>query len=74
MYPLSFEALGQGYGFIMYTTTLDNPNVDGMVLSIPGIRDRGYVQIGSVGKFLFVSQFKIFLIFLRSKGFRWSFV
>lgn len=59
MYPLSFEALGQGYGFIMYTTTLDNPNVDGMVLSIPGIRDRGYVQIGSVRIFLFASQFKI---------------
>ena len=32
----------------MYSTTLDDPNVDGMVLSIPGIRDRGYVQIGSV--------------------------
>jgi hypothetical protein len=55
----------------MYTTTLDDPNVDGMsirmnklltenllnyfsqgmVLSIPGIRDRGYVQIGSVWDF-----------------------
>ena len=31
----------------MYSTTLDDPNVDGMVLSIPGIRDRAYVQIGS---------------------------
>ena len=47
-YPLSFEALGQGYGFILYSTTLSNPNVYGKVLSIPGIRDRGYVQIGSV--------------------------
>jgi hypothetical protein len=29
-------------------TTLSNPNVSGKVLSVPGIRDRGYVQIGSV--------------------------
>lgn len=31
----------------MYSTVLDDPNVDGKVLSIPGIRDRAYVQIGS---------------------------
>ena len=31
----------------MYSTVLDDPNVDGKILSIPGIRDRGYVQIGS---------------------------
>jgi len=50
-YPKTFEELGQGYGFILYTTTLSNPNVFGKVLSVPGIRDRGYVQIGpaSVG-------------------------
>lgn len=32
----------------MYKTELDNPNVDGKILSIKGIRDRGYVMIGSV--------------------------
>lgn len=50
--PLSFEKLGQGYGFILYTTTLDDPNVDGKLLTIPGIRDRGYVQIGPVNAVL----------------------
>lgn len=35
--PQSFERLGQGYGFIMYVVTLSDPNVDGKVLSIPGI-------------------------------------
>ncbi|CAF0759614.1 unnamed protein product [Brachionus calyciflorus] len=45
--PETFEKLGQGYGFIMYKTVLDDPNVDGKTLTIKGIRDRGYVQIGS---------------------------
>ena len=26
---------------------MDDPNVDGKVLSIPGIRDRAYIQIGT---------------------------
>lgn len=37
----------KGYGFIMYSTVLNDSNVDGKILSVPGIRDRGYVQIGS---------------------------
>ena len=32
----------------MYFTTLDDSNVDGKLLSVPGIKDRGYVQIGTV--------------------------
>jgi hypothetical protein len=31
----------------MYTTRLSDPNVNGKVLSIPGIRDRAYIQIGN---------------------------
>jgi beta-galactosidase len=46
-YPSTFEMLGQGYGFIMYSTQLDTLDVDNKVLSIPGIRDRGYIQIGN---------------------------
>jgi beta-galactosidase len=46
-HPLSFEKLGQGYGFISYSTILDDPNVDGQILSIDGLRDRAYVQIGA---------------------------
>lgn len=45
--PQTFEALGQGYGFVLYSTTLDDVDVFNKVLSVPGIRDRGYVQIGS---------------------------
>lgn len=37
----------KGYGFVLYSTVLDDPNIDGKILSIPGIRDRGYIQIGS---------------------------
>lgn len=45
--PLTFEKLGQGYGFIMYSTTLKDLNVNGKNLSISGIRDRGYILIGN---------------------------
>lgn len=31
----------------MYSTNLTSPNVDGKVLSIKGIRDRAYIQIGN---------------------------
>lgn len=46
-FPESFEKLGQGYGFIMYSTVLEDANVHGKKLSIPGTRDRAYVMIGS---------------------------
>lgn len=44
--PQSFEKLGQGYGFILYSTKLKNLDVHGKTLSIPGIHDRGYISIG----------------------------
>jgi len=37
----------KGYGFILYTTFLENTDIDQKILSIPGIRDRAYIQIGS---------------------------
>lgn len=45
--PLSFERLGQGYGFIMYKKKLSDPNVHGKWLYIPKLHDRAYIQIGS---------------------------
>ena len=38
----------KGYGFILYSTILDDADIDQKVLSIPGIRDRAYIQTGSV--------------------------
>ena len=37
----------KGYGFILYTVILDDTDIDQKTLSIPGIRDRAYIQIGS---------------------------
>ena len=37
----------QGYGIVMYSTNLPTSNVNKKVLSIPGIRDRAYIQIGN---------------------------
>ena len=45
--PLTFEKLGQGYGFVLYIKKLDDLNVDGKLLSIPKLHDRAYIQIGS---------------------------
>jgi len=46
--PESFEKLGQGYGIILYSTTLKDIDLTKANLSIPGIRDRGYVVVGNV--------------------------
>ncbi len=46
--PESFEKLGQGYGFILYSTLLNGADLKNANLSVPGIRDRGYVLIGNV--------------------------
>ncbi len=37
----------QGYGIVMYSANLPTSNVNKKVLSIPGIRDRAYIQIGN---------------------------
>lgn len=47
-FPQSFEKLGQGYGFVLYSTVLKNLDVNGKVLQIIGIHDRGYILIGNV--------------------------
>ena len=45
-YPLSFERLGQGYGFLLYMTQLEvTSDLFGTVLSMPGVRDRAYIQL-----------------------------
>ncbi len=52
--PMYFK----GYGFLMYSAMLPGPDVDGSVLSIPGIRDRAYVHIGNVSLFVFDILFR----------------
>jgi len=44
----------KGLGFVLYYTELKDTNVDGKILTIPGVRDRAYIQIGSVSCFHFV--------------------
>ena len=48
-HPESFEKLQQGDGFILYSTVLKGDlNVNGKLLKIVGIHDRGYILIGKV--------------------------
>ena len=43
-YPLSFEALGQGPGLVVYETKLPpRPQTSPALLAVPGARDRAYV-------------------------------
>jgi len=45
--PLTFEALNQSFGLVVYETVLgDGPFIDPVLLSVPGLRDRGYVFLG----------------------------
>ncbi|CAF2568611.1 unnamed protein product [Rotaria sp. Silwood2] len=46
MYPKRFEELGQNQAFVVYSTILNNPEVQGKVLDLSGIRDRAYVLLG----------------------------
>ena len=42
-YPLTFEALGQASGFVLYQTKIEELFRDPAKLVVTGIRDRGYV-------------------------------
>ena len=49
-YPLSFEALGQSHGLVIYETEITEIFTDPALLEINGIRDRGYVYINGIFK------------------------
>lgn len=42
-YPITFEELGQDFGYVVYTTTINFRPKSPSVLSVKGIADRGYV-------------------------------
>ncbi|CAN8004535.1 unnamed protein product [Ixodes hexagonus] len=42
-YPMTFEELGQDYGYVVYTTAIDFQPVSPCSLVVSGINDRGYV-------------------------------
>lgn len=42
-YPMTFEELGQDYGYVVYTMAVGFRPKSPSVLRVPGIRDRGYV-------------------------------
>ena len=48
--PLSFEALGQSHGLVMYETKIKGRFTDPALLKVKGIRDRGYVYINGLFK------------------------
>lgn len=46
--PLTFEAIGQDTGFVLYETTLPEMKMDPSALMIPNLRDRAHVLINDV--------------------------
>lgn len=46
--PLTFEALGQRYGFVLYEATAPSYVTDPALLQVPGIADRAIVFVDSV--------------------------
>ena len=47
-YPLTFEALGQSYGFVLYETTVEIPVSDASLLKIQRLGDRAIVMVDGV--------------------------
>lgn len=47
-FPLTFEEIGQRYGFVLYETILAWPVSDPALFSIPGISDRAIVLLDDV--------------------------
>lgn len=43
LYPITFEELGQDFGYVVYTTTIEFQPTSPTTLAVPGISDRGYV-------------------------------
>ncbi|XP_049274850.1 beta-galactosidase isoform X4 [Rhipicephalus sanguineus] len=58
-FPMSFEEVGQDRGYLAYTTTVTFRPRSPAVLSVPGLRDRGYVST-SVTKAVLAKDQKIF--------------
>ena len=48
-YPLTFEALGHARGLVLYETNVEQMFKDPSKLSVPGIKDRGYVFVDGTG-------------------------
>jgi len=48
-YPLTFEAMNHSTGIVVYQTLVTDLFKDPAKLSVPGIRDRGYVFVGGWG-------------------------
>lgn len=49
-YPLSFEAMGQSYGFVLYETQLGSISGDPASLKVTGLRDRANVLLNGVSQ------------------------
>ncbi|XP_069677601.1 beta-galactosidase-like [Periplaneta americana] len=50
LFPQTFEALNQQYGFVLYETIVTEPATDPALFSIPDISDRGTVLVNNVPK------------------------
>lgn len=53
VYPLTFEALNQSFGFLLYEKKLDGQYLDPAVISIPVLHDRAIIYINKVSKISF---------------------
>ncbi|CAG0887731.1 unnamed protein product [Darwinula stevensoni] len=45
-HPLTFEEIGQAYGFVYYETVVDIHPTDPAILNVSEVHDRGYVFVG----------------------------
>uniref|UniRef100_A0A0N5AB25 Beta-galactosidase n=1 Tax=Syphacia muris TaxID=451379 RepID=A0A0N5AB25_9BILA len=55
VYPLSFEQIRHPYGYVIYSTTLESVGTN---LTIPLLKDFGFVFMNSIYQGVFVNKFK----------------
>jgi beta-galactosidase len=59
-FPLTFEELGQRYGFVLYETTVLYPVSDPALFSIPGLSDRATVLLDDVSLKIYIIYYALF--------------
>lgn len=47
-WPMTFEALGQAHGYVLYCTRIQGHFSDPALLEMKGLADRGYVYVDGV--------------------------
>ncbi|XP_077520537.1 beta-galactosidase-like [Amblyomma americanum] len=67
-YPLTFERVGHGYGYMLYETRLSFQPPAPSLLKLHGVRDRGYVYLDDTFRGIVSRTDGVFEVFIEAKA------